>query len=517
MQAGSFDAPRERTTVLHALALALALAGGGYFLLGDIGVYLGDEGYLWYGVQRTLAGEVPLRDFQSYDPGRYYWCALFGLVGGDGLLTERAAAAAFQAVGLVFALLVASRVVRSRLALAAWGLLFWGWMLQNHRFFEPAMASIATWFAVRLVERPSAGRALAAGLQAGLAFFVGRNHALYAALASGLALACIAWKERDPAWRQRIVPWVAGGLAGGLPMWLMFLAVPGFLASFLWSTAFSAEHPNVPYPWPWPWRTDWAALEGWRLASTAALSAAFLLPWIALPCGLVRAWRTPRESIPARAVTIGATCVGLFYVHHASVRAHPAHLAECLPPLLLLALALASDLRPWARWSAWSALWLVSVVSVLDEHQSLSLFRPYRAREPLVEFDAAGDTVRVTRQQALRYQSLVDFGRENLAADEPILIAPNRPGLYPLLGKVSPSWWIYFLWPARAEEERELVAALEERRVDWALIVDKPTDDKPELLFRNSHPLVWEHLTRHFEPFPARGLPTGHVVLRRRR
>jgi hypothetical protein len=503
--------------VLYALALSLALSWGGYLLFGDIGVYLGDEGYLWYGVQRTLAGEVPLRDFQSYDPGRYYWCALFGWIGGDGILTERAAATAFQCVGLVFALLVAGRVVRNRLALAAWALLFWAWMLQNHRHFEPAMASIATWFAVRLLERPTAGRHLAAGLQAGLAFFIGRNHALYAALASGLALAFVAWRERDLAWRRRAAPWIAGGLVGALPMWLMFLFVPGFFDSFLWSTAFSAEHPNVPYPWPWPWRTDWSALEGWKLASTAALSAAFLLPWIALPSGLVAAWRAPRESIPARAVTIGATFAGLFYVHHTSVRAHPAHLAECLPPILLLALGLASTLRPWARWTAWSALGLVSLVSVLEEHQSLALFRPYRSREPLVTFDAAGDTVRVTRPQAQRYQALVDFGRANLAPDEPILIAPNRPGLYPLLRKVSPSWWIYFLWPAREEEERELVAALEERHVNWALIIDKPTDDKPELLFRNSHPLVWQHLTREFEPFPAPDLPGDHLVLRRRR
>jgi hypothetical protein len=517
MRTEGTGASHERATVLFALFLSLALCWGYYFLLGDVGLYLGDEGYLWYGVQRTLAGAVPLRDFQSYEPGRYYWCALFGWFGGDGILTERAAAIAFQTVGLVFAILVASRVVRGRVVLAAWGVLVWAWTLQNHRIFEPAMASIATWFAVRLAERPTTGRHLAAGLQAGLAGFIGRNHALYAALASGLVLLFVAWKERGPAWRQRPAAWVAGGAIGSLPMLAMFLLVPGFFAAFRWSAAFLAENPNVPYPWPWPWRIDWAALHGWDLASTAALAAAFLLPCIVLPSGLFSAWRTPRESLPERAVTIGATCAGLFYLHHASVRAHLPHLAECLPPILLLTLGLASGLKPWARRSAWSAVWVVSVVSVLDVHQTLSLFRPYRGREPLVEFDAAGDTVRVTRPQAQRNQALVDFARTNLAPEEPILIAPNRPGLYPLLRKVSPSWWIYFLWPAREEEERKLIAALEERRVDWALIVDRPTDDKQELLFRNSHPLVWEHLMRNFEPFPARDLPADHLVFRRRR
>src|SRR5262245_25224218 len=331
MREGSSDTSQERSTVLFALCLSVALCWGYYLLLGDVGLYLGDEGYLWYGVQRTLAGAVPLRDFQSYEPGRYYWCALFGWFGGDGILTERAAATAFQNAGLVFAILVASRVVKSRLALAAWGVLVWAWTLQNHRTFEPAIASIATWFAVRLAERPTTGRHLAAGLQAGLAGYIGRNHALYAALGSGLVLLLVLWKQRDPAWPRRVGAWVAGGLGGSLPMLLMFLLVPGFFAAFRWSAAFSAENPNVPYPWPWPWRIDWAALHGWDLASTVALSAAFLLPCIVLPIGLVSAWRTPRESFPARAVTIGAACVGLFYLHHASVRAHLPHLAECLP------------------------------------------------------------------------------------------------------------------------------------------------------------------------------------------
>ena len=46
-----------------------------YLAFGDVHLNVIDEGYLWYGVERTVEGQVPGRDFQAYDPGRYWWCA----------------------------------------------------------------------------------------------------------------------------------------------------------------------------------------------------------------------------------------------------------------------------------------------------------------------------------------------------------------------------------------------------------------------------------------------------------
>src|SRR5579859_5815288 len=62
---------------------------------------MADEGFLWYGAQRVLAGEVPLRDFEAYDPFRYYWAAgVMGLLRDHGIVALRIAVMLFGALGV---------------------------------------------------------------------------------------------------------------------------------------------------------------------------------------------------------------------------------------------------------------------------------------------------------------------------------------------------------------------------------------------------------------------------------
>ena len=100
--------------------------------------------------------------------------------------------------------------------------------------------------------------------------------------------------------------------------------------------------------------------------------------------------------------------------------------------------------------------------------------------------------------------------------NDPLFIASMRPGLYPLLGRVSPVWEIYFLWVAEVEREQRMIRRLDGDGVDWALVTRDLLDGRSELFLENSHPRVWQHLEREFEPVAAQGLPPDYRLLRRR-
>ena len=79
-----------RLFVILSGVTAVVLVACLFLLEGHLGFSLWDEGFLWYGVQRVMLGELPLRDFQSYDPGRYYLsAALMFLMRENGIIALR--------------------------------------------------------------------------------------------------------------------------------------------------------------------------------------------------------------------------------------------------------------------------------------------------------------------------------------------------------------------------------------------------------------------------------------------
>ena len=87
------------------------------------------------------AREIPLRDFQAYEPGRYYWIAgWMKILGSNGLYAFRISLALFQALGLAIALLIVSEGTKNKLVVFLSGPIFLMWMIWPFRIFEDTIS-----------------------------------------------------------------------------------------------------------------------------------------------------------------------------------------------------------------------------------------------------------------------------------------------------------------------------------------------------------------------------------------
>lgn len=261
-------AQQNKYITLNILAISVFVILMSFLWQGNKGFNLWDEGFLWYGVQRVLLGEVPIRDFMAYDPGRYYWSAtLVSIFGDSGIMSVRAAVAIFQALGLFVGLLLIAQSTKGR---DKADILFWIisaailalWMFPRHKLFDISISIFLIGILTYLVSNPIPKRYLIAGICVGLIAVFGRNHGVYGAVGS---LGVIAWlniKNRsDTGFLKGFVLWSVGVAIGFLPIIFMALLIPGFAVAFWESVRFLFEQKttNLPLPVPWPWTIDFAA------------------------------------------------------------------------------------------------------------------------------------------------------------------------------------------------------------------------------------------------------------------
>ena len=496
------------------LAIALILAGGSFLLQGRLGINLADEGFLWYGVQRTAAGEVPLRDFQSYDPGRYYWCAAGTFLFGKGLVALRFSETLFQSLGLLAGLLAARRITTDWKLLVVIGFVFTVWMFPSHKLFDHTILLTAALVGVRLVECPSPERILTAGCFTSLCAFFGRNHALYSFVALGALLLLLGWKMRRELPMRHLLLWCCGIGAGFIPLLLMLLFVPGFYPSYRESVeAIFRNGANLGLPVPWPWRIpysgDWVTMVSRILLGVSYLA----LPLFYL--GVIwSSFRMSVESLKKYSLLVACAFVGLPYFHHALARADINHLAQAIHPFTLGAFAAFCGMG-FSRPFIWLGATALAGMGVLEGAPQSPLFQPTVTRTPWVAFDAGGE-IRLPAADARFYGCLRRFTQQNLDPRETLLIAPFMPGLYSILDRPSPVWELYFFFPATEPQEIKAIEELRKKEVNWALVSRATLDRRPDLRFASTHRLMSEYLAENFYPWQLDCLPKGLELLRRK-
>lgn len=504
-----------RGAALAAL-LAVILAAGFHLLFGDMHLNLADEGFLWYGAERTAAGEVPLRDFQAYDPGRYYWSAAWFRAFGDGILSLRASAAAFQAVGLFFALLVVRRAGGLALQLGA-GLVLLAWMFPPYKHFDSAPPMVAVYGLLRVLEEPSRKTFFLYGLIVGLLAFVGRHHGVYAGLAFAGLVALLFFRRRETRPLGQLPAFAAGLFAGLLPLLAMLAFPGGFAAAFVESVrAMFAGWSSFGRDVEWPWRVGYAGAGWYRGLGLFSASSCFLLMPIVYTLGAVAALSGDPHRLEKKAVLIASSLAGAAYLDYAYGRADWEHLAFGISPLLLGVVGIPAAFGfPERRLAL--AVWCPAGLFVL-----LGAFAVNPALEnsplgprplALTRYRVGGDQLRLLPNVAGYVGRVERVVTRHVRPEERLFVAPNFTTFYPLLGKTSPVWMISFLGRSDEARQRATVRSLEEGRVEWALVVKIPAAG---LRFRDSNPLVWRYLNEAYELVPDPELPRAHDLFRRR-
>jgi len=179
---------------LVLLALSASFVIGNFLWQGHDSFNLWDEGFLWYGAKQIIAGQIPIRDFMAYDPGRYFWSAgYFSLVGDTGIMALRASVAMFQVLGVYAGLWTIAIALRGnslkKLAfLCITGLALMAWMYPRHKIFDISISMIIVAGLTYLLLNPTVKRYFLLGVIIGLAAVFVRNHGVYGAVASVTAM-----------------------------------------------------------------------------------------------------------------------------------------------------------------------------------------------------------------------------------------------------------------------------------------------------------------------------------------
>lgn len=483
--------------VLASIVVAVLFAWQGYK-----GFSLWDEGFLWYGAQRTTLGEVPIRDFMAYDPGRYYWVAAFmALCRNSGIVVMRVALAVFQALGLSVGLLLTARTIKKQsfayLLLST--LVLTAWMFPRHKLFDISLSLFLIGALAYLIENPGSRSCFMVGLCVGLVAVFGRNHGVYGIAGS---LGVIGWLsiKRTPVFHPRngLLSWSAGVATGYCPVLLMLLLVPGFAVAFLEDIRylFETRTTNIPLPVPWPWLVH-APSPGDAIREM--LIGTFFIGLLVF--GVLSLLWVVRQKLHCRPVPpalAAASFLSLPYAHFAYSRADISHLAQGIFPMLVGILVLLSHQATRVKWPLAAVLCAASV-------WVMTVFQPgWECRDMrCVDAEISHSTLKVDPGVAGDIALLRSLADKYAQRGRSFIAVPFWPGAYALLNRKSPTWEIYPLLPRSAAFELGEIQRIQAANPGFVVIDTMPLDDNDCLRYKNTHPLIYQYILSNFRSLPG--------------
>jgi hypothetical protein len=473
-----------------------------FFWDGLYGFDLADEGFLWYGAQRVLAGEVPLRDFASYDIGRYYWSAAFmSLVGDNGVVTLRISTILFQAIALCIGFVALFRNSTKQ------SLFFWlltmttlvVWMIPLYKLFDISLPIILIAVFSFLVKKPSRARYFFAGLAVGLVAVFGRNHGLYGVAGSiSVMLYLIIKRENGPNLITGFLFWLLGVVAGYLPVLIFLAVVPGFAPAF-WESIrvllFEIKETNIPLPVPWPWLVPFGKVPLAYAISYVLRGVFFIAILVFGIMGIVWVIKQLLQKKDVSPTVVASIFLALPYAHYAYSRADLIHLALGIPPFFVGIFALLAGQSSKIKWSFAVLLCGCSLFLMLQVHPGWYCY----SNKQCVNTKVAGDNLKVNFRTAQNLRMLNNVAQQFIASNGTFICAPFCPGAYAVLGRKSPMWDIYALFPRSAAFQQAEIERIKVANPDVAIIDNSSLDGRNELRFRNTNPIIDQYIRENFE------------------
>jgi hypothetical protein len=501
------------------LLVTVLLSTVWFLFQGNVGFSLWDEGFLWHNIQRTFEGDIPIRDFRSYDPGRYYWGAFWFHILGPGIMTQRYAMYILQMVGLFFGILALRRVIASKWLLIPISGLLLLWMYPSYKVVIHSLIMIAVFAAVSLIEKANLRRHFGIGVFIGIVTCIARDFAAYFFLSFLALIGFIEFRERSNDLVRKYAIWAIGILIGYLPIIAMLIFIPGFDSSYIDSVLriFTPYSPVKPLPIPWPWRTLTADIS----LSTLLLGVAYIILWAFYLSSAFFISVSKDNSCKRNPLWVACFFIGAPVLFHINGRADFSHFAEGVHPLLIGLIAVAVPaIRKKNRTSltvtsvALIALLTLVLISSLEVSMALrKVMIIMGGQRQLVATKIGVDTIWVNQEQAKYIEFVREFAADQLKPDENILIAPFNAGFYPILKRHAPIWDAFPIHDAPVKEQEQSIRDLQMHNVRWAIVADYPLDGIEKRRFSKTHPILWNYLVNNFEKIDSSGLPKETYLL----
>lgn len=470
-----------------------------------------DEGYLWHGTLKVLEGEIPIRDFRAYDPGRYYWCAFWFRLFGSNLLSLRIGLFTAQFLALSAGLVVVYISTHQWQITLISGLLMATWMLPLHKQVDILFSMLTPLIAVLLVSNPVESQYVISGIYIISCLFFGLNHGIYAGGALSLLIMLMGFYDHGLALTESLGWYSVGLCLGALPILALFIFVPRLFEVY-WQQKISRivkrKSANLPLPVPWLWTSKPAQLAQLNKCGQLIVKLLFTFMPVMYVAFIFFALITNGAETNLTWPLIAIACTGLFYLHHAFSRADFSHLSQSIAPLFMCLAILLSNYS--YGWLTMAAITVLSINYIYLAH--CDWLKHFFNKKHLEEFNAGETSLWIPPEQARYLAKLSDLIESHSQPGEAVLLLPNLVTLYPMLQRKSAVYDIFCVYPASAEEENNMIEELSEQAVGFALINNSALDSREELRFSHTHPKVWQYLNREFKILNEEGIPADHYA-----